>query len=344
MKTRFTYLFSFALMLMGSGSLLAQQANPNINPCGNDPDETGDISDFFDNNDGDVLNFQVNDVYTLCLTKSSTNTRILNFFDIVQSGNAPIATFRAYQPSRTDVKIIEEFYDPDSEEIYLENGQTGYTFRFTATGTFTWYTVRIKFGNSGASFLEKQITFNVVDQPAPVDWIKPLTYTNSGENLLLDWSVANQHDVAGYKLERSLTNEAFKEVADIEYEENGSLEVNYSVLTPWLQQGAYYRIKQLDHAGTYDYSNVVFVPGNDGATQQFAVFPNPARDFARLSLPDAITAVDLINAAGQVVSRTSAPEARREGLDVRTVPAGVYFVRPVGGTRGARPQRLVVAH
>ena len=332
-----------SLFILQSEYLWAQQPNPNINPCGNDPEETGSISDYFDRNDGQTLTFQVNTVYTLCLSKSSTNTRIINFFDIEESGNGTIAVFRAFQPSRTDVKLIEENYDPDSEEIYLENGSTGYTFRFQSTGTFTWYSVRIRFTATEASFLEKAITFNVVDQPAPVDWVNPLSFSNSGEQLQLDWTVANQRDVQGYTLERSLSNRPFEKVADIDYIDNGSLDVDYTVLTLWLQQGAYYRIKQNDYAGTYDYSNVIFVPGNNGASQQFAVFPNPARDYARLSLPDDILSVDLINSAGQVVSRTPAPEARREGVDVRGVPAGVYYVRPVGGTRGARPQRLIVA-
>ncbi|WP_170067739.1 T9SS type A sorting domain-containing protein [Neolewinella xylanilytica] len=135
---------------------------------------------------------------------------------------------------------------------------------------------------------------------------------------------------------------SFKKVADIPYHENGSLQVDYEVLTPRQTAGTYYRIKQLDHAGTYDYSNVIFVKGYDGAEQQFQMFPNPATDYVRMSVPEGVHTVDLIAASGQVVRSFTANEVRREGLDVSNVSAGMYFVRPVGDQGGVRPQRLVV--
>ena len=179
---------------------------------------------------------------------------------------------------------------------------------------------------------------------APVTWTTPLAARPFGENLQLSFSVADQVDVAGYELERAVGTQPFAKVADIEYVENGSLEVDYSVSTPWVRAGSYYRIKQLDFAGTYDYSNVIFVEGNDGAKQRFQMFPNPATDFVRMSLPEAVTSVDLISASGQLLRSAPATEVRREGFDVRGVSPGLYLVRPVGGDRPSQPQRLVVSH
>ena len=175
-------------------------------------------------------------------------------------------------------------------------------------------------------------------------WLQPLHHEPSGEQLNLTWSVADQVDVAGYELERAIGEGTFEKVADIPYKENGSLEVAYSVLTPWIERSAYYRIKQLDHAGTFDYSNTIFVAGNDNLTEQFRMFPNPASGTVRMSIPAGIHTVDLIGASGQVLRSLTADAVRREGLDVTSVPAGLYVVRPVGQAESARPQRLVVNH
>ena len=179
---------------------------------------------------------------------------------------------------------------------------------------------------------------------APVNWTKDLSYTPYGENLQLNWSVSEQVDVAGYELEKLSPGNGFEKITDIAYRENGSLEVDYSVLTPWPTEGTYYRIKQLDYAGTYDYSNVVFVEGNDAAVQEFDLFPNPASATVRMSVPEGINTVDLISASGQVVKTFTANEVRREGMDVSAVSSGMYLVRPVGGNASAKPQRLVVNH
>ena len=179
---------------------------------------------------------------------------------------------------------------------------------------------------------------------APVTWTKDLAYEPYGEQIKLHWSVAEQVDVSGYELERMRADQRFEKVADIPYQENGSLEVDYDILTPWPVEGTYYRIKQLDYAGTYDYSNVVFVEGNDAAVQEFDIFPNPASTTVRMSVPEGIRTVDLISASGQVVKTFTANEVRREGMDVSSVSAGMYLVRPVGDNGAAKPQRLVVSH
>ena len=266
----------------------------------------------------------------------------------------PIITFIPITSGEGTLVQINRYKDDDRGETNpgsIDKGGDPYTLKFE-NESFK-YGVGIRFRNPGVFQLAvagagdyNGVYFITITSEAPVNWVRDLTYTSFSENqLLLEWSVSHQEDVSGYELQQMLPEtESFSTIDRIRYQENGTLQVDYSIVTSMPKQGAYYRIKQLDHAGTYDYSNVIFVPGSDGGTQQFAVFPNPASDYARLSLPEDISSVDLVNSAGQVVSRTPAPEARREGLDVRTVPAGVYFVRPVGGANGGRPQRLVVAH
>ena len=310
-----------------------------------------------------------------CQTGNTANiNKILNLFQNGNSGDVPLAsseecgkvnndnqsatvTIRDVQGEGAviaiDIYVTEDADVPDPSVVL--NGDNPF-FQYSFSSAVPEYGFRLQFNASGS--FELAITdFDV--QPtdddfilievgegfvAPVTWTTPLSAKPFGENLELSFAVADQVDVAGYELERAVGTQPFAKVADIAYQENGSLEVDYRVHTPWVQEGSYYRIKQLDFAGTYDYSNVIFVEGNDGAKQRFQMFPNPASDFVRMSLPAEIVSVDLISASGQVLRSAPAAEVRREGLDVRGVSAGLYLVRPVGGDQPSKPQRLVVNH
>ena len=316
-------------------------------PCadGQNPDYSGTFNGFFpgngNGNDNGLIVLTVGETTTFCLEKKSPTSffRSLSITNI-QSNEAILGTFDAYTPAGDVFNQVLLTATPPTP-VPLLQGQYGFRFTPTAEGSLD-VTTTVQTGRSAprTSTITVQI---VAASVAPVTWTRDLTYTPFGENIRFDWSVADQVDVSGYELERMYANGAFTKVADIAYRENGSLEVNYSVDTPWPGQGAYYRVKQLDFAGTYDYSNVVFVEGNDGIQQAFGMFPNPASDWVRLSVPADVKTVDLISASGQTIRSLTADEARR-GLDVSAVRAGLYLVRPVMEDGPAAPQRLMVNH
>ena len=336
MKIQLPHLLGFCTLLIVANSLVAQD-----NPC-REPGVS--VSPTPVNLLEKLTSSETFDVFTdieECFTSfDGPNPRIIFSGQQVESEGTVVNIFkyRKENQGETSTGTIRDRGDSYVLEFNEDNFQFGVLIRFRNPGTFELLIV-------GAGEPYDGVYPITVTSAAPVNWVEELSFSPFAENLIqLNWAVSEQVDVQGYEVERMLADEdAFKKIDDIAVNDNGSLKASYSAVAHRSTRSAYYRVKQNDYAGTYDYSNVIFVPGNDGATQQFAVFPNPARDYARLSLPDDILSVDLVNSAGQVVSRTPAPEARREGVDVRGVPAGVYYVRPVGGTRGARPQRLIVA-
>ena len=301
---------------------------------------------FFRGNKDNPQVIEVGETYYLCLLKRNpTTTRIAQVLNVDETGQGAIATFRYF-----DTGVLQQTFSIDEAgdggSVELKQGLNGISITATSTGTFTFRT----FGTRNVPSPRPQtlpteaVEFTVVAANLPVNWTKDLSYEPFGENIKLKWSVAEQVDVSGYELERMLEGGSFEKVADVAYRENGSLEVEYSSVVSWPSRSAYYRVKQLDYAGTYDYSNVVFVEGNDDAVQQFRMFPNPASTFVRMSVPEGIRTIDLISASGQVVRSFTANEVRREGMDVSSVSAGLYMVRPVGDNGAATPQRLVVNH
>ena len=306
---------------------------------------------FFNSNNGTTLSATVGETVELCLFKTSPDNNSLRTITISNlqqtGGQEELATFTAYTPFGVFMDQTISTDEPFFTFPVLQ-GNYGVIVTPLNEGTFdVTSTVTVTRGNPNNPIVRTRTrTFTVQIQAgvvAPVTWTKDLTYTSFGENIRFNWSVADQVDVSGYELERMYPNGAFAKVADIAYQENGSLEVDYSVETPWPGQGAYYRVKQLDFAGTYDYSNVVFVEANDGLEQAFGMFPNPATGWVRLSLPTDVKTVELISASGQTIRSLTADEARR-GLDVSGVTAGLYLVRPVLSDGPAAPHRLVVNH
>ena len=292
---------------------------------------------------------EVGETYNICLLKRNPRTlRFVSVTDIEQSGQAAVGIFRYYDTGvlQDTFTLEEDGLSVGERSILLEQGLNGISVTAVAPGTFSLTTSGFRnFATPQQRDLEVlTVNFAVVAANLPVNWTKDLAYEPFGENIKLKWSVAEQVDVAGYELERMLEGETFEKVADVAYQENGSLEVEYASVQSWPTRSAYYRVKQLDYAGTYDYSNVVFVEGNDAAVQQFRMFPNPASSTVRMSIPEGIRTVDLISASGQIVRSFTANEVRREGMDVSSVSAGMYLVRPVGDDGAAKPQRLVVNH
>ena len=301
---------------------------------------------FFRSNKNNPQTIEVGETYNLCLLKRNGNTtRFAQIVNVEESGQGAVGEFRYF-----DTGVLQESFSIDEAggggSVILRQGLNGISITATATGTFTLRTLGTRNTPSPRPQLlpVEEVQFTVVAANLPVNWTKDLAYEPFGENIKLKWSVAEQVDVSGYELERMLEGGSFEKVADVAYQENGSLEVEYSTVQSWPTRSAYYRVKQLDYAGTYDYSNVVFVEGNDAAVQQFRMFPNPASTTVRMSVPEGIRTVDLISASGQVIRSFTANEVRREGMDVSNVSAGMYLVRPVGDDGAAKPQRLVVNH
>ena len=318
------------------------------NPCQTTP-STG-AEEFFTSRRNQTLEFQVGQSLSGCFTVAvaAGHTKSLQLFNVMEGGDGEVGSVLYYQNTTTQTfaKVLPAVNGSTEKYDLPKSGSYAIRINFTALGTFTLQYQRVNPGMGQGSGIQEtvNVTFNVVEAAAPVTWTRDLTYQSAGEQIEMNWSVAEQVDVAGYELEKMVPGGSFEKLSEIAYRENGALEVDYSVRTARPTVGSYYRIKQLDYAGTFDYSNVLFVPGNDAVVEAFDVFPNPVSDFARMSVPATVTSVELISLAGRIVRSVPAAEVRREGMDVRDLAPGVYLVRPVSGSERSVTRRIVVNH
>ncbi len=279
---------------------------------------------------------RINQTYSICTTDDEDG--VFNVYGI--NDNTPnvvitIATitfFRREGETQVPVRTIQ-VNNNSSGLTSIPAGDLSFVIEGKAEGRFSMDYFEAPFNLQSPSATRSI----VIDQALPVTWTKPLTYTPRGNEIQLNWSVTDQVDVAGYELERD-NGDGFFPVASIPYAP-GEGEVNYFALQPWSADGAYYRVKQLDYAGTFDYTNIVFVPGTSSAIA-LSAFPNPAKDFVQVAVPQEVREVQVLSATGQVMGNYSADQAR-SGIDLSRMASGVYFVRSPDGSYSV-PQRLIV--
>lgn len=110
-----------------------------------------------------------------------------------------------------------------------------------------------------------EITGTVSSYIVAVDGVIPVELTAFTAELMndfvvLQWSTATETNNKGFEIEKSLDNKDFAVVAYIQGRGNSSETVAYSYNDYNVTSGtAYYRLKQIDFDGTYEYSNVIEV-------------------------------------------------------------------------------------
>jgi hypothetical protein len=155
--------------------------------------------------------------------------------------------------------------------------------------------------------------------------LRSFTAQNKGKSVLLNWQTANEIQNKGFEIERS-TNGASWQALDFVAAKGQNSTYIFEDKRP-LSIG-YYRLKQIDHDGFFEYSKTV-VANWASAKSKILVSPNPNATgiFQIQGLPEATTDISLINTLGQVIwrERADSPSAI---IHLKDKPsAGLYHLR-----------------
>ncbi len=152
----------------------------------------------------------------------------------------------------------------------------------------------------------------------------------------VDWATSQEKNLDYFEIERSTDDMNFQTIASINAVGNSSQLQNYNINDNAVLPNVYYyyRIKSIDDAGTFEYTNsVVASLTRTGAVDNVNLFPNPITD-GTVTLEVTATTEKTLNigiydAIGQlVVSKTTTVQKgfNQVSLDASQWPAGVYFV------------------
>jgi surface protein len=258
-------------------------------------------------------------------------------------------SFDANTEVRFSLRTLGGVTDPSAVTIYKRPVE--------ATGSFTALSTSVDDGGTSGDPSDDQLVATTGSfsefvlasdsEPLPVE-LTAFTASTSGELVDLRWSTASETNNAGFDVERSTDGETFTTIGF----EPGVGTTEEAQSYRFVDRDApfattlFYRLRQVDTDGTFEYSPVVEVEVTPSAVALLPVAPNPVSASARLryELPEA-TAVrlqvfDLLGRRVVTLADGEKPAGRHE-VSWRSagLASGTYFVRLTAGPE-AQTQKI----
>jgi predicted outer membrane repeat protein len=169
------------------------------------------------------------------------------------------------------------------------------------------------------------------------------TATLKGEAVVLDWQTASEENNAGFEVFKSDNGNEWKNIGFVEG--NGTtLEVqNYQFVDKNVTVGtSYYRLKQLDLDGQFDYSEIRSVFYD--AKSAVAIYPNPAQNDLTIALSENTkgATVQLYDITGRLVVSENTNQTLYT-MDCSKYENGIYVLR-ILTEAGETTQKIVIKH
>lgn len=210
----------------------------------------------------------------------------------VDNTTSPGASTLITYPSNECVKTLTITYRTGS------GVQANPTVQLISLGDMTWNT----------ALPVRLISFKSEAQPTGIE---------------LTWQTGEETDNSHFEIEKSNNAQHFEAIGRVTGKGNSSIRQLYSYFDAGPKNGPnYYRLKQIDFDGTFEYSRIVSVAFTGSGT--FKVYPNPVSSVLRIELPDEtkIESAFLYDLKGRRVTEFSTGALKLEGVD-----NGIYFLQ-----------------
>ena len=196
------------------------------------------------------------------------------------------------------------------------NGGTGGT---VTTGTII---------SSGlvTSFSPFTLASSTSANPLPIQLLE-FTANPVGAQVVLNWSTLQEKNNRYFEVEKSQHGLEWTVLGKLDGETNSNRKKEYALVDTSPYNGlSYYRLKQVDHDGSFSYSPIVSVQFQNPS--DVSVYPNPAGEFMILKgAGQDPKKILLYNALGQPVKAST--RQHNEGLMLLTneLPTGMYLLK-----------------
>ncbi|RIJ36899.1 T9SS type A sorting domain-containing protein [Pontibacter oryzae] len=183
--------------------------------------------------------------------------------------------------------------------------------------------------------------------PLPVE-LSSFTGKATQSNIALTWTTASEENNERFEVERSTDGKRFIKIGEVKGAGNSSVQRKYtfSDIAPEKDVN-YYRLKQVDFDGHFEYSKIIETRFKGKATaSEMMVYPNPVIDNdIRVALQTSDGAVlQIINQNGKSVYTQQLPAGMREvrlTVSELNIPKGLYYVSLQQPT-GKQTQKLLI--
>jgi hypothetical protein len=190
-------------------------------------------------------------------------------------------------------------------------------------------------------------SLNILATALPVELTHFEAKVKDARAIQLDWHTATETNNAGFQIERSTDGIEFSTIGWVEGNGTSFNKNTYQYLDNevTVNQRYYYRLKQVDTDGTFNYSSIqtAIILKKDG---NIKVYPNPASDRITISLDKTLFEKNdvvfyLVNTLGQTLSVSSIEDAKTI-IPLQNLPSGVYFYRITNGEETVKSDKLII--
>jgi|GEM_PF-2522041 len=275
---------------------------------------------------------------------------------VVYSGLVDLAGFWADQitPDFITASTPYPAASPPHVTIAKSAGTTSVTFTAPSnsqTQQFNWFTTNISGDPDQSNNYDHQnqewtigpglYQLKIVDQnantvispklfvssssPLPVTWKYFTGETTENNRSLLKWATTSETNASSFEIERSHDAKSFDKIATVNAAGHSkiTMEYRYNDENP-ITGTYYYRLKEVDIDGKFEYSRIVKVKIGMSASVQ--IHPNPVTDKLIIQSEKTLGLVELISVSGLKL-HTSKQDGNYTELEMSKFPSGLYTIR-----------------
>jgi hypothetical protein len=179
-------------------------------------------------------------------------------------------------------------------------------------------------------------TLGSKDNPLPVELTR-FEGTCHGEFAILQWETASEQNNEMFFVERSIDGEIFNVIGAIDGAGDSNQPLAYEFYDTKPLPKAYYRLKQVDFDGAFEYSNIINLSCNDVPDPMFTVYPNPFKSELHVmvsDLPEYAFLLELYTIEGKQIMQEKlfAPsEGLHKILQLDNLVPAMYVIRVISG-------------
>lgn len=168
-----------------------------------------------------------------------------------------------------------------------------------------------------------------MSSPLPVNLSNFKTECSDNQNII-SWQTLSEKNNLGFEIEKSYNGEEFFKIGFVSGNGNSNTNIKYSYIDKNSTiKTAYYRLKQIDFDGKYEYSEIINVKGCGNVNAGIEVFPIPAKEILYVNLTEnnsyELNKISIKDASGKLVKTEQSNESEIE-INISELPKGIYFI------------------
>jgi hypothetical protein len=140
----------------------------------------------------------------------------------------------------------------------------------------------------------------------------------------LNWSTSSETNNKGFEIERSVDGNNFSKIAFAKGAGNSNRLIKYHFIDDY-SSSAYYRLKQLDFDGKFEYSKVIAVKA-EKEELKVELSPNPFGNRITIQSNNQISKVEIIDITGKV-KLVETINGKTAEINTSEISNGIYFLR-----------------